>query len=303
MPVLTYVYEDAGTSRYTDHDQLFKELLHTFFAEFLELFFPEVHKYIDFSAIRPLSEEVFTDLLGGESRRADIVIEATLKGEETILIIHVEPQSYYQANFHERMYLYFSLLYNKYRKPILPIAVFTYDKNYNEKNEFSMSFPFFHVLSFQFLTLTLRKLRWRDFIHSNNPVAAALLCKMGFTEAKRVEVKKEFLRMLVRMQLDPARQRLIYGFFERYLKLTDEEEKVLMQEVNKLDPELSSKIMELPISYEERGKEIGKEIGRNEEKREIAKKMILEGLSPNLIAKVTGLSHEEIKVLSDSINN
>ncbi|CEE00335.1 hypothetical protein BT1A1_0475 [Caldibacillus thermoamylovorans] len=214
MPVLTYVYEDAGTSRYTDHDQLFKELIHTFFAEFLELFFPEVHKYIDFSAIRPLSEEVFTDLLGGESRRADIVIEATLKGEETILIIHVEPQSYYQANFHERMYLYFSLLYNKYRKPILPIAVFTYDKNYNEKNEFSMSFPFFHVLSFQFLTLTLRKLRWRDFIHSNNPVAAALLCKMGFTEAKRVEVKKEFLRMLVRMQLDPARQRLIYGFLK-----------------------------------------------------------------------------------------
>ncbi|WP_368975537.1 Rpn family recombination-promoting nuclease/putative transposase [Caldifermentibacillus hisashii] len=303
MPVLTYVYEDAGTSRYTDHDQLFKELIHTFFAEFLELFFPEVHKYIDFSAIRPLSEEVFTDLLGGESRRADIVIEATLKGEETILIIHVEPQSYYQTNFHKRMYLYFSLLYNKYRKPILPIAVFTYDKNYNEKNEFTMSFPFFHVLSFQFLTLTLRKLRWRDFIHSNNPVAAALLCKMGFTEAERVEVKKEFLRMLVRMQLDPARQRLIYGFFERYLKLTDEEEKVLMQEVNKLDPELASKIMELPISYEEKGKEIGKEIGRNEEKREIAKKMILEGLSPNLIVKVTGLSHEDIKALNKSINN
>jgi predicted transposase/invertase (TIGR01784 family) len=76
-----------------------------------------------------------------------------------------------------------------------------------------------------------------------------------------------------------------------------------MQEVNKLDPELASKIMELPISYEEKGKEIGKEIGRNEEKREIAKKMILEGLSPNLIVKVTGLSHEDIKVLSESINN
>lgn len=299
MPVLTYFYEDAGTSRYTDHDQLFKELIHTFFAEFLELFFPEVHKYIDFSAIRPLSEEVFTDLLGGESRRADIVIEATLKGEETILIIHVEPQSYYQANFHERMYLYFSLLYNKYRKPILPIAVFTYDKNYNEKNEFSMSFPFFHVLSFQFLTLTLRKLRWRDFIHSNNPVAAALLCKMGFTEAERVEVKKEFLRMLVRMQLDPARQRLIYGFFERYLKLTDEEEKVLMQEVNKLDPELASKIMELPISYEERGKEIG----RNEEKRKIAQKMIKEGFQLNTIAKIIELPVEEIKLIMEKGND
>ena len=197
------------------------------------------------------------------------------------------------------MYLYFSLLYNKYRKPILPIAVFKYDKNYNEKNEFSMSFPFFHVLSFQFLTLTLRKLRWRDFIHSNNPVAAALLCKMGFTEAERVEVKKEFLRMLVRMQLDPARQRLIYGFFERYLKLTDEEEKVLMQEVNKLDPELASKIMELPISYEEKGKEIG----RKEEQRKIAEKMIKERFPLNIIAKITEIPVEEIKLIMENGND
>lgn len=197
------------------------------------------------------------------------------------------------------MYLYFSLLYNKYRKPILPIAVFTYDKNYNEKNEFTMSFPFFHVLNFQFLTLTLRKLRWRDFIHSNNPVAAALLCKMGFTEAERVEVKKEFLRMLVRMQLDPARQRLIYGFFERYLKLTDEEEKVLMQEVNKLDPELASKIMELPISYEEKGKEIG----RKEEQRKIAEKMIKERFPLNIIAKITEIPVEEIKLIMENGND
>ncbi|WP_235370300.1 hypothetical protein [Caldibacillus thermoamylovorans] len=108
--------------------------------------------------------------------------------------------------------------------------------------------------------MTLRKLRWRDFIQSNNPVAAALLCKMGFTEEERVEVKKEFLRMLVRMQLDPARQRLIYGFFERYLKLTDEEEKVLMQEVNKLDPELAAKSWNCRFLMRKKGR-------KSEEKR------------------------------------
>lgn len=41
--------------------------------------------------------------------------------------------------------------------------------------------------------------------------------------------------------------------------------------------------MELPISYEEKGKEIGKEIGRNEEKRKIAQNMIKEGFSLNII--------------------
>nr|WP_156114127.1 hypothetical protein [Myxosarcina sp. GI1] len=33
------------------HDQLFKELLTTFFVEFLELFFPQVLDYLDIDSI------------------------------------------------------------------------------------------------------------------------------------------------------------------------------------------------------------------------------------------------------------
>jgi hypothetical protein len=128
MSLSLLVKED--TNDYTHHDQLFKELIHHFFEDFLEAFFPQVHHHIDFTTIKALSEEMFTDIFEGESRRADIVIEAKHKGEDTVLIIHVEPQSYYQTNppFPERMYLYYSLLYNKYRKPILPIAVFSYER-------------------------------------------------------------------------------------------------------------------------------------------------------------------------------
>jgi len=81
-------------SQYIHHDQLFKQLIHTFFSEFLEVFFPEVHHHVDFSTIKPLSEEMFTDLIEGESRQADIVIEGKLKGTDSLIIIHVEPQSY-----------------------------------------------------------------------------------------------------------------------------------------------------------------------------------------------------------------
>jgi hypothetical protein len=215
MQELLLVREDEKTSSYIHHDQLFKELIHTFFAEFLEAFFPEVYEHVDFSTIHPLSEEVFTDLFEGASRKADIVIETKLKGQETLIIIHIEPQSYYQKNFNERMYLYFSLLYNKYRKPILPIAVFSYDEYKIEPNEYRMTFPFHHVLSFHYLPLILRKLNWRTYLKSNNPVAAALLSKMGYSDKERIEVKKEFLRMLLRLNLDPAKEYIIYGFFER----------------------------------------------------------------------------------------
>ena len=165
------------------------------------------------------------------------------------------------------------------------------------KINYEMKLPFFHVLTFNFLTLHLRKRNWRDFIDSNNPVAAALLSQMGYTESERIEVKKEFWRMLVRMQIDPARQYLIYGFFESYLKLTDTEEEIFMTEIGKLQE--ADKIFELTNSYVERGKEIGKEegkeigrkegkeLGKTEAKMKVALRMLKKGWDIDLISEVT----------------
>ncbi len=77
---------------YMNHDQ-------QFFAEFLVVFFPEVHTEIDFESISPLSEALHTYLIKGENRRVDIVIGARFKGDDTLIVIHVEPQSYFQKRF------------------------------------------------------------------------------------------------------------------------------------------------------------------------------------------------------------
>ena len=47
----------------------------------------------------------------------------------------------------------------------------------------------------------------------------------------------------------------------------------------------------------EEGIEIGKEKGKKENSLEIAKKMLVDGLSPEVIARYTSLSIEEIKIL------
>jgi len=139
MSAPTLIKEDSQS--YTKHDQLFKELIHTFFQEFLEAFFPEVHDSIDFQSITPYSEKVRTDLIEGSTRRLDIVVETKLKETDVVVIVHIEPQSSVQTDFHERMYHYFSLLYNKYQKIIIPIAVFSYEENW-EKDTFTMKTPF-----------------------------------------------------------------------------------------------------------------------------------------------------------------
>src|SRR5690625_6321669 len=117
---------------------------------------------------------------------------------------------------------------------------------------------------------------------------------MGYKEEEKIQVKKEFLRLLVKMELDPARTRFIHDFFEQYLKLNEEEEAILMKEISQLDN--AHEFTKLPNSWEEKGKKEGREEG----KKEVALEMLKEGASIQFIAKVTKLNHLEIERLKKS---
>ncbi|WP_127582321.1 Rpn family recombination-promoting nuclease/putative transposase [Paenibacillus koleovorans] len=218
-----------------DHDRLFKELLQTFFGEFIHLFFPQAYEAIDFDQLKFLSEEVFTDVTAGERRRVDLLVETRLREEDVLILVHVEPQAYYQKLFAERMFIYSTRLYEKYRRRIMPIAIFSYDTPRHEPSSFGWGFSFLEVLRYHFFSVELKKCNWREYIRQDNPVAAALLSKMGYTEEEKVQVKLEFLKMLVRMELDPARMQMIAGFFHNYLVLNEAEEQTLREEIRMLD--------------------------------------------------------------------
>jgi hypothetical protein len=84
---------------------------------------------------------------------------------------------------------------------------------------------------------------------------------MRYNEKEKVEVKKEFLRMLVRLELDPARMQLIIGFFDVYVKLNDIENQMLMEELQMLDPSEGEMIMEIQTQWEIDGELRGIEKG------------------------------------------
>ena len=282
-------------SPYTDHDRLFKEVIQIFFQDFMEAFFPEEHKYINFSAVRFLEQEVFTDILKGEKRRIDILAEVKIQGEDTIILIHVEPQSYYQEEFDERMFIYNSRLYEKYRKPILPIAVFSYNEKKELPTAFTIDIPSFRIIDFHYQQLHLINKNWRSYIKMTNPVVAAFLSKMNYTEKERVQVKIEFLRMVSRMELDPAKMELVYGFFETYLKLNEMEEKQMHEEINKLPREEAGRVLELPNSYRDQGKEEGRAEGRAEERKQIALNMLRKGMSDDEIANIISITASKVR--------
>jgi len=275
-----------------DHDRLFKELLETFFAEFMELFFPEAARSIDLAHLKFLQQEVFTDVTAGEKHEVDILVETRLKDEPGLILVHVEPQSYAQTDFNGRMFIYFSRLYEKYRRRILPVAVFSYDRVRDEPDSFELGFPFMDVLQFRFYKLELKKLNWREYIHSDNPVAAALLSKMGFERMEKVRVKLESMRMLVRMNLDPARMELLAGFFETYLKLNREEKEQYNRELGKLDRKEVDVIMQITTSWREEGREEGRAEGRVEGRVERTREIICKYLIRKFGKKSTVLQQK-----------
>jgi len=72
-----------------------------------------------------------------------------------------------------------------------------------------------------------------------------------------------------------------------------------MKEIQKL-PE-ADKIMELPISYEEKGIEKGIKKGIEKGVRKVALEMLKKGSSINYIAEVTHLDNDEIKKLQKEL--
>ncbi|MGL4499051.1 MAG: Rpn family recombination-promoting nuclease/putative transposase, partial [Planktothrix sp.] len=235
-----------------DHDRLFKELILTFFWEFIELFLPEILEYVETESLTFLPEEVFTDVTSGDKRKIDLLAQVKWQEQDSYLLIHLENQAYNQKEFERRMFHYFARLDAKYLLPIFPIVIFSYDEPKRlEKSQYLVNFPNRKILEFNYFAIQLNNLNWRNFLNQPNPVAAALMAKMDFKPEERVRVKLECLRMLVTLQLNPAKIELISGFIDTYLRLNTTEEQALNTELEQANLVEKEQIMEIVTSWME----------------------------------------------------
>ena len=247
----------------TDHDRLFKELLTNFFQEFMEAFFPAADRMLDYSHLEFLTQELLTDVTSGEKKYIDILVKTRILGEEGAVLVHVEPQAQKEADFPRRMYRYYARLFLKYDLRILPVAVLSHGTKKEEPRSFEIAFPFHKVLDFQFLQLHLKRQNWKDYVQKDNPAVAALLGCMDYSPGEKRQLKFEFLRMILRLKLDPARMQLLIGFFESYVQLTSQEDEAVQQHLSEaLPPEEVKAMSEILTSYHQRGREEGREEGR-----------------------------------------
>jgi Domain of unknown function (DUF4351) len=296
-------------SKSIDHDQLFKQLLTTFFLEFLELFTPEFFAAIDPASLEILPLEYFTDIDAGERKAMDVIIRVNLLGRPNApassrvsVVVNCEHQSTTKADFNRRLFFYFAQLHRKYLQPVYPIALFSFDEPYRpERDSYQVRVPGLQVMDFNFLTIQLNRLDWRAFLTQRNPVAAALMAKMKIDPVDRPKVKVECLRMIANLKLDKARTFQLSGFIDNYLQLNPVEKQQFQVEVAKIKlPTEREDVMELTTSWKEEGIVQGRELGA----RSLTIKLLtrkLGNLSPELLARVNGLSIDRVEALAEDL--
>jgi predicted transposase/invertase (TIGR01784 family) len=285
------------SSETINHDQSFKELISNFFMEFLELFVSDLAKDIDPDSIRFLPQEYFADLVEGDEKIIDLLVEVRLAGQDKTFLFHLEAQSYNESQIGRRMFYYLARLHQNYVKDIYPIVIFSYDEPYRaEQDTFKIEFPDLKVLEFRFRAIQLNRLNWRDYVGSSNPVAAALMAKMKIAKRDRPKVKAECLRLLVTLKLDPAKTRLISKFVDTYLRLNAQEEQTFQAEIDKIGVEQKEAIMQVTTSWEETGIEKGQ---RSLILRQLNRRV--GSLSAEVQTQIEALSLNQLEILSEAL--
>jgi hypothetical protein len=294
------------------HDQNFKELIELFFKEFLEFALPEHYLQIDFEQVHFLKQEYFGDKPKHKRVRKllDVVASVKIHGELSHILIHVEHQSTRERDFAKRMFQYFCHLWLKHQVPIYPIAIFSDDTVWKRRVESYFEFYCMakQIVRFDFQMIKLKDLNWRHYLHTENPVAIALMSKMNFKKSERPYVKAEILRLLVTGKVrEHPKSYFLRNFMEHYLDLNPEESIIYEQEAEKfiVEPEVKEMILARPFQQKydegiekglqlgiEQGREQGIEKGIEQGKLETVTKMLAKGCKWDFIEEVTGISED-----------
>ena len=249
------------TAAVIDHNRLGKELLRLHLPDFMKLFAPRIAKDIDWSSFEILDKEL-NELTRIKKRSNDVIAKVKYKNVLVFLIIHIELQSQSEAGFARRMFVYYSRLHEKYGLPIYPIVLCTYDMPRRpEPDYYQIHFPGLKVLSFRFQVVQLNRLDWHKFKTSRNPIACALMAKMKMANTERYDVKLESLQNLGKLNLNEASKSLISCIVDTYLKLDAREERKFQFALNRIEPQLKERVMELTTSWMQKGEKKGEKKG------------------------------------------
>lgn len=292
------------------HDQLFKELLRIFFAEFLELFFPDVARQLDLKRATFINTENFKDFPEGGALRSDVAAEVPTRmpDEGTPAIVHIliEVEGQRSRWFPGRMWEYYATWRLRRHQPVFPIVVYLSPGTGGiVEEEYRESLFGRQLLIFRYAAVGLPDLRADDYRESANPLSVALSATMRPSSAGRLGQKFDALLRIARSQLEEGQKLVLATIVESYLKLSPKEEAEFRQALIR---EEGTEVGTFVSIYEERGIEIGLQRGIQEGLLQGQQNYLLKmlrnkfgELSESIVAQVKAMTSEDLDIASERI--
>ncbi len=247
------------------HDQLFKELLQAFFADFVRLVLPGLADRLRLERPRFRDKERFTDTTEGEHRYLDLVAEVeTTRGEEELVLVHVEIEAKARGGeaMGQRMWSYAMQLRLRGAKHVLPIVLYLRGGAPDvSRVTLTDSFEGEDLATFTYWTFGLSRSRAEEYLDRPEALAAALAALMDQGDLSAPEHRIECLRRVGRADVDDARRFLLANIVETYIELDDaaqEEYEALLAE------EGNEEVATMEMTWAETLRAEGKQEGRLE---------------------------------------
>ncbi len=283
------------------HDQLFKQLLRAFFAEFLRLFDPDTAAALDLDTLDFRDTEAFTDIPQGERRTADLVVQVrTRTGAPRLVLIHVEIQRERKARFPWRMWQYYALLRQREDLPVIPIALVLYrGREGIALEEYTEAVFGRTYLAFRYLQISLPRLNAVEYARTGGVLGAALAVMMRLPPKReaRIDVHLAGLRRvreaLEAGQVDEARAFLLVNLIATYLPLSSDERSALQVQ---LEQQGDTTLEATELTWAEQMILQGREQGREEGLREMILRLArarFGDVSPPLEQAVGAMTRED----------
>jgi hypothetical protein len=180
--------EERMESR-SDYDNPWKEALSLYFRPFMAFFFPQIEKEIDWQKGYEFLDQEFQQVVReaetGKAYTDKLVKVWRGNGTEIWVLIHIEVQSQAQEEFPERMYVYNYRIYDRYRKPVISLAILADERamwrpdRYHEQLwgcSIELRFPCVKLLDY--------RQRRGELEESNNPFAVMVAAHLTSQETR-----------------------------------------------------------------------------------------------------------------------
>ena len=235
------------TDKRDDYDSPWKVAIAVYFKAFIAFFFPDIYENIDWTRnyefLDTQLQQVMRDDEIGQ-READKLVKVWLiDGSETWVLIHLEIQSQYQANFAERMYVYNSRIFGMYRQKVVSLAVLADEETSWRPQGYGYQLWGCRVLlEFPLVKLLDYANEWESLEQSTNPFAAIVMAHLK-TQAtrhipkQRLEWKLSVIKSLYRRGYNRAEVRELFRIIDWMMTLPKDMDSKFRQEIRRFEEE------------------------------------------------------------------